>query len=130
MCLLLLGNCGGANPTSMSDQSADRLDPNVVIPTDSEVSPQSWENLLRKLSGVEVNGNYPNLSLKVRGSQSFYLSTEPLFVLEGVPLGNDFRSLDGAATPSDVKYIQVIKGSDASMYGVRGANGVIVVTLK
>lgn len=66
----------------------------------------------------------------IRGSESFYLSTEPLFVLEGVPLGTNFLSLDEAATPADVASIRVLKGSDASMYGVRGANGVIEVTLK
>lgn len=59
-----------------------------------------------------------------------HLATEPLYVLEGVPLGHYFGDLDKAVTPGDVESIEVLKGPETALYGARGANGVIVVRMK
>jgi len=102
----------------------------IVSPRDHENSPLSWEILFRKVAGVQVLGTYPNLSLRIRGANSMHLTTEPLFVLEDVPLGHDFSGLDKAVTPGDVESIQVLKGPETALYGARGANGVILVKMK
>ncbi|MDH3649490.1 MAG: TonB-dependent receptor plug domain-containing protein [Saprospiraceae bacterium] len=125
--VFLLVACGVSRDSS--SKPADR-DPNVVMPKTEEGDPTSWEILFRKVPGVQVAGNYPNLSLRIRGAQSMNLTTEPLFVLEGVPLGHDFASLARAVMPMQVKSIRVLKGSDATIYGARGANGVVEVILK
>lgn len=70
--------------------------------------------------GVQVNGN----SIRIQGASSLMLSTEPLFVVDGVPVG----TVDDIQ-PVMVKSIQVLKGSAASIYGSRGANGVILINL-
>ncbi len=79
-----------------------------------------YEMLTGEVPGVEVSGT----SIKIRNATSFQLSTEPLFVVDGtiVPSINDI-------VPAQVKSIEVLKGSAASIYGARGANGVIVITL-
>jgi len=79
-----------------------------------------YEMLAGEVPGVEVTGT----SIKIRNATSFQLSTEPLFVVDGiiVPGINNI-------VPAQVKSIEVLKGSAASIYGARGANGVIVITL-
>ena len=59
-----------------------------------------------------------------QGSGSFISSTEPLFVVDGTVV-NEISNI----VPSQVRSISLLKGSAASIYGSRGANGVIVITL-
>ncbi len=73
-----------------------------------------------RLPGVEVNGS----SIKISGSSSLNVSTEPLFVVNGIIVS----SIDHIA-PHDVKSIEVLKGPAASVYGIKGSNGVIMITL-
>ncbi len=78
-----------------------------------------YEMMTGRFPGVEVSGK----SIRISGASSFMLSTEPLFVVDGMII----ESIDGIA-PSTVKTIEVLKGPAASIYGARGANGVIVIT--
>jgi TonB-dependent starch-binding outer membrane protein SusC len=73
-----------------------------------------------QVPGVSVSGNHIN----IQGSFSIYGSTEPLFVVDGVPR----ESIDDIS-PASVKSIEVLKGAAAGIYGTRGANGVILITL-
>jgi TonB-dependent SusC/RagA subfamily outer membrane receptor len=74
-----------------------------------------------ELPGVQVNGK----SIKIQGGvNSLILSTEPLLVVDGTPMS----SIDDIQ-PRMVSSIEVLKGSAASIYGSRGANGVILITL-
>jgi TonB-dependent SusC/RagA subfamily outer membrane receptor len=78
-----------------------------------------YDMLRGEVPGVEVIGK----NVKIRDSFSFYLSTEPLFVVDGMIV----TQLDDIS-PSDVKSIEVLKGASASVYGARGGNGVILIT--
>ena len=80
-----------------------------------------YEMIQGKCAGVVVRGT----SIQIRGIGSINLSTEPLFVVDGIEV-NDVSHIH----PRDVKDIQVLKDSAASIYGSRGANGVILITLK
>ena len=73
-----------------------------------------------QVPGVQVNGN----SIMIRSASSVSQSNEPLFVVDGVPV----TSIDNIM-PSEVKSIEVLKGSSASIYGTRGSNGVILIKL-
>jgi TonB-dependent SusC/RagA subfamily outer membrane receptor len=80
-----------------------------------------YEMLAGKIPGVQVNGK----SIRIQGASSFMLSTEPLFVVDGVIVPSiEFVS------PSEVNSIEVLKGASAGIYGSRGANGVILIRLK
>ena len=73
-----------------------------------------------QVPGVQVNGT----SIMIRSASSVSQSNEPLFVVDGVPV----TSIDNIM-PSEVKSIEVLKGSSASIYGTRGSNGVILINL-
>jgi TonB-dependent SusC/RagA subfamily outer membrane receptor len=76
--------------------------------------------VLRTVPGVSVSGN----RVTVRGISTTGSST-PLFVVNGTPV----NSINGI-NPSMVKSIEVLKGPSASVYGLQGANGVIIIHLK
>lgn len=93
-----------------------------VDATKSIVPYQSIYDMIRgRVPGVEVSGK----SIKMSGSSSLNISTEPLFVVDGIIV----NSIDDIA-PETVKTIEVLKGPAASVYGTRGANGVILITRK
>jgi TonB-linked SusC/RagA family outer membrane protein len=64
----------------------------------------------------------------IRGAGSLNASTDPLYVIDGVPLTQAFfRNLN----QNDIETISVLKDASAtSVYGNRGSNGVIVITTK
>jgi TonB-dependent SusC/RagA subfamily outer membrane receptor len=89
--------------------------------------PEGYTDMLQVLQGrvpgVLVQGN----TVTIRGPGSLLLSNDPLFLIDGVPVDiNAFRSLN----PKDVELIEIIKGPNASIYGSRGANGVIAAYTK
>ena len=79
-----------------------------------------YDMIQGKVPGVQVAGN----KITIRGINSINLSTDPLFVVDGIVV----NSIDNIS-PRQVKSISVLKGSDASIYGSRGAGGVILITL-
>lgn len=79
-----------------------------------------YDMIQGKVPGVQVTGN----KITIRGINSINLSTDPLFVVDGIVV----NSIDNIS-PRQVKSISVLKGSDASIYGSRGAGGVILITL-
>jgi TonB-linked SusC/RagA family outer membrane protein len=64
----------------------------------------------------------------IRGVSTFNGSTDPLFVIDGIVRSQrDFSQLD----PNEIESLNVLKdASSAAIFGVRGANGVILVTTK
>ncbi len=87
------------------------------------------EELLERIPGVRVtprgDGTY---AVVVRGSTSLSAASQsdPLFVIDGVPVSDGVGVLNAIA-PQDVERIDVLKDSEASIYGSRAANGVILV---
>lgn len=85
-----------------------------------------------KATGLTVlqNSGEPNAaaSFKIRGMNSINADTEPLFILDGVPVSaSDFSSIN----PNDIENLSVLKdASSTSIYGARAANGVVVITTK
>jgi len=103
----------------------------------------SFQNALSgKAAGVRVtqqNGKVESgISVSIRGQASVSASSQPLFVLDGVPLINDNESQNTSAVnpllsipASDIESISILKdASSAAIYGARGANGVVIITTK
>ncbi len=83
-----------------------------------------------QLSGVRAQNSTgipgAELNIKIRGINTINGNSNPLYVIDGVPQDN-MNDLN----PSDVASIQVLKDASAtSIYGARGANGVIVIETK
>lgn len=68
------------------------------------------------------------IDVVIRGISSLNASTEPLIVLDGVPTNaNQFRNLN----PDDIESVSILRDAAAtSIYGNRGANGVLIVKTK
>jgi hypothetical protein len=79
-----------------------------------------YQMIRQEVPGVLVSGR----SIVVQGPNSFFGSSQPLFVVNGAIV----RNIDDI-NPVEVKSIELLKGSYASKYGVEGANGVISITL-
>jgi hypothetical protein len=94
--------------------------PNDVIYVKDDVD--GYSNILQymqgKVSGVTIMGN----KVTIRGANSFYASTDPLFLVDGVPVDVGMVT---SMNPKDIAIIEVLKGPECAIYGSRGANGVI-----
>jgi TonB-linked SusC/RagA family outer membrane protein len=86
-----------------------------------------------RVAGVAVNSDgQPGASpsVKIRGIASFGTNgtnTEPLYVVDGVPLLGGIRDFN----PNDIESVQILKDASAgAIYGSRAANGVVIITTK
>lgn len=80
-----------------------------------------YEMIRGKVPGVDVNGE----KIRIRGINTLVGNNDPLLVVDGMPISSISH-----INPDNVKSITVLKGSAAAIYGSRGSNGVIVITLK
>ena len=83
-----------------------------------------------KVSGVQmIEGNGPSSSptIQIRGISSLNAGNGPLIVVDGLPYSGYYSDIN----PADVESISVLKDAASnSLYGARGANGVILITTK
>ncbi len=93
----------------------------------------SVANMLQgRVSGVQVSQNNGTpgapLSLRIRGTNSINANSEPLYVIDGFPTNN---GVGFSVNPEDIASISILKdASSTSIYGARGANGVVIITTK
>jgi TonB-linked SusC/RagA family outer membrane protein len=68
------------------------------------------------------------MQITIRGLGSLGAGSQPLFVVDGFPIGN---SLGQNLNPSDIETITILKdAASTSIYGARGSNGVVLITTK
>ncbi|UBM59141.1 TonB-dependent receptor [Marinilongibacter aquaticus] len=113
----LTGSVGTVDSKKLKDMPASRVD----------------QMLQGRAAGVLVtsaNGAPGARStIRIRGGNSINANNEPLYVIDGFIVGTDFN-LNNINT-NDIESIEVLKDATAiSIYGTRGANGVIMVTTK
>ncbi len=83
------------------------------------------------------------VSVQVRGNNSINAGSDPLYVIDGFPINNDYGVNDAGVTngpkinplstinTADIESIEVLKDASATaIYGSRGANGVVIITTK
>ena len=129
----------------------------VTKVSSSEIANQPIANPLEALRGkvpgllITQNngGSGAGFKVQLRGQSSFSQGSDPLFIVDGIPLSagnNDLNQLGSSSgsteagkgmsplnliNPSDIESIEVLKDADATaIYGSRGANGVILITTK
>jgi TonB-dependent SusC/RagA subfamily outer membrane receptor len=82
-----------------------------------------------RVPGLEVRRNGSNISVRIRGDRSFHAEGDPLFVVDGIPVAGTSFLVD--MDPREVKRIEVLKDAGSlAAYGSRGANGVILISLR
>ena len=122
----------GASGRSMQGEGTGSV--SVVDGADLQGQPnaQVEEMLAGRVPGVQVM-RLPGggISVRIRGVGSWMSDSEPLYVVDGMPVtvsgGRGLYWLN----PGDLQRIEILKDASAtSFYGVRGANGVVIVTTK
>lgn len=113
-------------------------------------APDVAHGLQGKIAGVDVKQSDGSpgagVSITVRGANSFTTSSQPLYIVDGVPYGTDPNGTPGSdansgnnqqtsplsmINPNDIEKIEVLKDASATaIYGSRGANGVVIITTK
>ncbi len=118
----------------------------------SSVTTNFDQALQGRVAGVQVTQNSgapgATASIRIRGASSINLSSEPLYVIDGIPIQGDGYGVAGfdwsggangqnqvnplsAINPADIVSIEVLKDASATaIYGARAANGVVLVTTK
>jgi len=108
----------------------------------SAVPVNSFESALQgKASGVFIqksNGKLgQGINIRVRGTSSVSASSQPLYVIDGIPVVSESQSQTADTNPladlniDDIESVDILKdASAAAIYGSRGANGVILITTK
>ncbi len=113
-----------------------------VIPTEllQRAGNGSLGNAIFRVPGIHLRNGY----VTVTGGNSFGTGpqTEPLLVVDGVPIPSDtLDKLSGSEPspllmalnridPATVDFIEVLTGSESAMFGTRGGNGVIIVNTR
>lgn len=93
-------------------------------------APTVGQALVGKLAGVQVSqvsgAPYVSTKIRVRGIGSINASSDPLYVIDGFPAGNDVF-----INPNDIESIDILKdAASAAIYGSRASGGVVLITTK
>ncbi len=118
----------------------------VTIEDVKNIPGGSFESQLQgKVAGVQITNNTgvpgETVNIRLRGANSINGNNNPLYVIDGVFISNSsLQTFDtgGHSTspiadinPNDIESISVLKDAEATvLYGVRGANGVVIITTK
>ncbi len=81
---------------------------------------------VQQTSGLPGSG----MTVRVRGASSLSSGSDPLYVVDGVPVGTGGYAI-AYLSPNDIENMQILKdASSAAIYGSRAANGVVLITTK
>jgi TonB-dependent SusC/RagA subfamily outer membrane receptor len=84
-----------------------------------------------RVAGVTVTRTPDGIAVRIRGGSSVYGNSDPLYILDGMPIEPGPNGALTGLNPNDIESIKVLKdAADTAMYGIRGANGVIVIKTK
>ena len=130
---LLVGLSSGCVHRSSTSPPSPPPSSTVTAAAIQRAPDQSIEQMLMgHFPGVVVTRTVGGgISVRIRGISSFYSSNEPLYVLDGSPIQPGPNGSLTWLNPYDIESIQVLKDpAETAIYGMRGANGVIVITTK
>ena len=130
----LLAACAPSNPPQTGTSPGAPSATGTVTSAQINQSPgESIEQQIMKRSpGVWVGKTSGgSLAVRIRGGSSLMGNSAPLYILDGSPFQPGPEGALTGLNPNDIDTIKVLKDpADLTMYGVRGANGVIVIKTK
>ena len=125
LCFLLTLSCAPIESLNKEEEVSSSTNVEETKRFDNSIDLTSH---LQRLSGVTVTGKGGNARVRIRGgANSFSLSSDPLFVVNGTPKSGGYASIYNTIDVASIKSIKVLKGSQAALYGARGTNGVIII---
>jgi len=107
-------------------QERDKVDGAVSGGTVKDKKKRTYTDMydyLNGRAGLMVSGQGANASITIRGVGTNSNQTQPLILVNGIEV-----STLSNINPDDVTSIEVIKDGTSSIYGMRGANGVVLIT--
>jgi iron complex outermembrane receptor protein len=129
--VLLLAACSHKQSVAARESSPSGI---VITAADIQRAPGlSLEQLLlTRVPGLTMTRAADGHAiLHLRGETTLMGDEEPLVVVNGIPLGPGVGGNLSAINPQDIETIQVLRdAATTSVYGVRGANGVILIRTK
>ena len=127
---------------SVASVSAESIEDLPVVSVNDALAGKVAGVDIQQTSGAPGGG----LSIKIRGTGTVTAGSDPLYVIDGVPISNEIGSAStqgsgiggqqpsdplSTLNPDDIESIEVLKdASSAAIYGSRGANGVVLITTK
>lgn len=148
---IVVTGAGGSLIKKKLGQSVARVRSTEVVKADESNVVQSLAGKAPNVEVVKTSGDPGTSSyIRIRGAASIDRATQPLFVVDGVPIDNSFSNIslsgiggtyDGAQTETsnragdinseDIESIEILKGAAAAaIYGSRASNGVVLITTK
>jgi TonB-dependent SusC/RagA subfamily outer membrane receptor len=88
--------------------------------------------LQRMAPEATITRSNEGIAVKIRGAPSSHTGQDPdpLFILNGIQFQPGLGGILTGIDPNVIAAIKVLRGGEAALYGIRGANGVIVITTK
>lgn len=115
---------------SISSMNAQKIKDQPVVSLDQAMAGQMAGVQVTQATGAPGGG----ASVRIRGAGSLSAGNEPLYVVDGFPVTNDYNQRNNPLStinPADIDNIQVLKDASATaIYGSRGSNGVVIITTK
>ncbi len=91
----------------------------------------SLADYLRMQPGIDVMGYGTDTKVLIRGISTIKLETQPLYVINGQSIGNNYALANNAVNPNNIKSVSVLRSkSETTIYGEDGTNGVIIIKTK
>ena len=119
-----------ASLISVCCQTSDRIDRSPNVHTSYLSKYTNLADALRGSSGLLVtgSGDHTRIVMQKTGSIS---NREPLYVIDGFPLGTSYRQANRMVNMANVSSIRILKNAfELTRYGEQGANGVIEIRTK
>lgn len=133
----LLAACARSTPPAGDTQApAPQRDSRDVIATSDDIQRSPNESVEKYLMGrsagvVVLRTSDGGIAVRVRGGMSVLGNNDPLYIVDGVPFATGPEGSLIGINPYDIASIRVLKDpADITMYGIRGANGVIIIKTK
>ena len=130
---VVVGLVSGCAHRTGARATSPPADPSVTAEDIQRNPGEPIEQVLQsRFPGVEVTRTPDgSIAIRIRGVTSFNGTTEPLYVVDGIAIEAGPGGALTGINPHDIESIRVLKdAADTAMYGLRGANGVIVIRTK
>ena len=114
---LLLAGCASSAPRDQDIRSNTRA---------ASLEDLLDDEILRRFPGVRMYRDGEGIHIRIRGSLK-----APLYIVDGMPLAPTPSGALWGISPHDIESIEVVRDlARLSYYGMRGANGVVLITTK
>ena len=142
-CALLVGLLSGcasnnaARPGESDQPAPSPSPPNAGTTVTGDDLDRAGNDAIEKTLAAKVPGALitrtadGGIAIQIRGQSSLMANTQPLYVIDGLPIQPGPGGALVGINPHDIATIEVLKdAASLSYYGLRGANGVIIIKTK